>query len=97
MAYSIVRFISFAFEIYFWLIIIRIIFSWIQVSRTSNEFLSQFESFVYTITEPYLGLFRSFIPIVSLGGGGLDLSPIVALFVLQLIKGVIINLISAIL
>lgn len=94
---GIVRLIDLVFRAYFWLIIIRIIFSWLQISRTENELFKKVVSFVYTVTEPYLALFRSFVPVLSLGGGGLDLSPIVALIVLQLAKGVIIGLIYAIL
>ena len=34
------------------------------------------------MTEPYLGLFRRVIPVVRLGGSGIDFSSVVALIVL---------------
>jgi uncharacterized protein YggT (Ycf19 family) len=37
-----------------------------------------------TICEPYIGLFRKIVPTVGAGGVGLDLSPLVAILVLQI-------------
>jgi YggT family protein len=45
--------------------------------------------FLRDVTEPYLGLFRRFIPPI----GPLDLSPLVAVIVLQLGGGIIVRLI----
>jgi YggT family protein len=38
------------------------------------------------ICEPYLAIFRRFMPPVSMGGGAMDFSPIVAIFVLQIVS-----------
>ncbi len=38
-----------------------------------------------TIVEPYVGLFRRFIPMAAVGGAGLDFSPLVAWFVLEFV------------
>jgi YggT family protein len=46
--------------------------------------------FLRDVCEPYLSVFRRFIPAI----GPLDLSPVVAIFVLQLVGGVIVNLIA---
>ncbi|MDI6689651.1 MAG: YggT family protein [Actinomycetota bacterium] len=81
---------DFAFTVYFWLIIVRIIFSWIPLS--SSEFVERIRSFVYDITEPYLRLFRRLLPMVSLGGMGLDLSPIIAIIVLHFIRRLVLNI-----
>jgi YggT family protein len=43
--------------------------------------------FLRDVCEPYLGLFRRFIPPL----GPLDLSPIVALLVLQIVGGIVVN------
>lgn len=72
-----------AFTVYFWLIIAHVIFSWIPVRQM---WLLDLRDFVYSLTEPYLGLFRRFIPIISFGGGGLDISPLVGLIVLQFVQ-----------
>jgi YggT family protein len=45
--------------------------------------------FLRDVTEPYLAVFRRFIPAV----GPLDLSPIVAILVLQIVGGIIVNLV----
>ncbi len=52
-------------------------------SRAIMDFLSE-------TVEPYLGIFRRFIPPL----GPLDLSPIVAILVLQIGGGLIVNLIE---
>jgi uncharacterized protein YggT (Ycf19 family) len=41
------------------------------------------------VTDPYLNLFRRFIPPVRMGPGALDLSPIVATFVLLILGGIV--------
>ena len=46
--------------------------------------------FLRDVCEPYLSLFRRFIPAI----GPLDLSPIVALFVLYFVGGIIVGLIQ---
>ena len=57
----------------------------IPYSRWSSAVLG----FLRDVTEPYLGLFRRFIPPI----GPIDVSPIVAILVLQIVGGIIINLI----
>jgi uncharacterized protein YggT (Ycf19 family) len=46
--------------------------------------------FLRDVSEPYLGLFRRFIPPI----GPIDISPIVALLVLQIVGGLIIGLVD---
>ena len=57
----------------------------VPYSRWSSAILG----FLRDVCEPYLGLFRRFIPPL----GPLDLSPIVAIFVLQIVGGIIVRLI----
>ena len=45
------------------------------------------------MTDPYLNLFRRFMPTGADGPGALDLSPIVATFVLIIVSGVVADLI----
>lgn len=66
-------------QIYLLLIIVRILLTWFQTVGWAN----QVASFLSPITDPYLNIFRSFIPPI----GGLDLSPILAIFVLQIVAG----------
>ena len=46
--------------------------------------------FLRDVSEPYLRIFRRFIPMI----GPLDLSPIVALIVLQIVGGIVVSLIQ---
>lgn len=78
--------------VYLVLIFIRIIMSWIP-RIPYNRFLAGFLKFVTDVTDPYLNLFRRFLPPVRLGPGALDLSPIVATFVLLIVSGIVTGLI----
>src|SRR3954447_17586266 len=74
--------------VYLVLIFIRILTSWVP-RMPYNRYLSAFLQFVSDVTDPYLNLFRRFIPMVRLGPGALDLSPIVATIVLIVVSSLI--------
>jgi YggT family protein len=76
--------------VYLVLIFVRIIMSWIP-RMPYNRWLSGFLKFVSDVTDPYLNLFRRFLPPVRLGPGALDLSPIVATFVLLVVSGFVVQ------
>jgi uncharacterized protein YggT (Ycf19 family) len=57
----------------------------VPYARWSNALLT----FLRDVSEPYLRIFRRFIPMI----GPLDLSPIVALIVLQIVGGIVVRLI----
>ena len=78
--------------VYLVLIFIRIILSWIP-RIPYNRWLSAGLKFVSDVTDPYLNLFRRILPPVRMGPGALDLSPIVATFVLIIVSSVVANLI----
>jgi YggT family protein len=78
--------------VYLVLIFIRILMSWIP-RMPYNRYLSAVLKFVSDVTDPYLNLFRRILPPVRLGGAGLDLSPIVATFVLIIVSAIVVNLI----
>lgn len=63
------------FNIYFWMIFIYVLMSWLPNARDSfiGELLAK-------LVEPYLSPFRRFIPPLF---GMLDISPFIALLVLQ--------------
>lgn len=63
-----------------WLILIRIILSWLPIGRNPVT------DILYTLTEPILGPVRSMMDKSPLGGGMMiDFSPVIALFVLRLV------------
>jgi YggT family protein len=78
--------------VYLVLIFIRIILSWIP-RIPYNRWLNAGLKFVSDVTDPYLNLFRRILPPVRMGPGALDLSPIVATFVLIIVSSVVSNLI----
>ena len=78
--------------VYLVLIFVRIIMSWIP-RIPYNRWLAGFLKFVSDVTDPYLNLFRRILPPVRIGPGALDLSPIVATFVLILVSGFVTGLI----
>jgi uncharacterized protein YggT (Ycf19 family) len=79
--------------IYIVLIFIRILMSWFT-RIPYNRYLDAVLKFVSEVTDPYLNLFRRFIPMVRIGPGALDLSPIVGVLVLSIVGGIIINLVQ---
>jgi uncharacterized protein YggT (Ycf19 family) len=69
-------------------IVTTLIFSFggrIPYSKWSSATLG----FLRDVTEPYLGLFRRFIPPI----GPVDVSPIVAILLLRIVGGIVVNLI----
>jgi YggT family protein len=78
--------------VYIVLIFIRIIMSWIP-RMPYNRYLAAFLQFVTDVTDPYLNLFRRFLPPVRMGPGALDLSPIVATLVLIVVSSIVVGLI----
>lgn len=62
---------QYVFDFYYWLIIIAIFGSWFPAFQTSK-----LGEWVTKIVEPYLGIFRKFIPPL----GPIDFSPIIAIF-----------------
>ena len=80
-------FVNTLFYVYLALIFAYIITSWIRIPY--NVWLSRIQRFLYDVVDPYLRLFRRFVPQLSLGGLGLDLSPIFAIVVLYVLNEVI--------
>jgi YggT family protein len=78
--------------VYLVLIFIRILLSWIP-RMPYNRWLNMFLTFVTDVTDPYLNLFRRFIPALRVGPGALDLSPIIGTFVLLIVSGLVAGLI----
>lgn len=70
-------FVNLLYQIYFYMIIAYVLLSWLPNARQSfvGELLGK-------IVEPYLSVFRRFIPPI---GGMIDISPIVALIALQFV------------
>ena len=85
----IVNIIDKLFYFYFLILILRIFLTWIP----SIDWYKQPVKFICDISDPYLDIFKSFIPPF----GGLDFSPIIALLALQIIQILVTNIVAAIL
>ncbi|MGH2983660.1 MAG: YggT family protein [Solirubrobacterales bacterium] len=81
------------FLVYIILIFINVLLSWFQ-RIPYNRVLYGVIDFIHDTTNPYLNLFRRFLP--PLGGGGfrIDISPILGIFVLFILRAVVVGLIE---
>ena len=70
-------------QVYVFAIFGRIVLSWFPLSPGGA--MASIFSFLFSITEPVLGPVRRMLPPVRLGGMGLDFSPIVVLFGVQIL------------
>jgi uncharacterized protein YggT (Ycf19 family) len=75
---------------YGWLIVIYVLMSWIPMEGGGTIY--EIHRALGNITEPYLGLFRRFIPPI----GMVDISPLVAYFVLNVIRSLIVTVLGRI-
>lgn len=72
------------FDFYEILIVVYIISSWLPV----KGFMADVRNALATLCEPYISVFRRFIPTL----GGLDFSPFIAIIVLRMIQRFVISL-----
>ena len=73
-------------QLYVLVVIARIILSWFPVSPGGG--LATVFSLLYAVTEPVLGPLRRVLPSV----GMLDLSPFVAMILLQFVGGIVVTM-----
>jgi uncharacterized protein YggT (Ycf19 family) len=78
--------------VYAVLIFIRILMSWFRLPY--SRWLNMFLEFVSDTTDPYLNMWRRVLPMVRLGPGAIDLSPMVGTIVLLLVAGIVSGLIA---
>lgn len=78
-------FVNALFYIYYILVFVRVIFSWIGIPQNRTAYM--LFRFVYNLTEPYLGIFRRFIP----AAGSIDFSPFIGLLFLGIIQSIIVS------
>jgi len=67
------------------LILARVLLSWVPVDR-NNPLVS----FVYEVTEPILGPIRRLVPSL----GGIDLSPIIALVLIEILQRMLLTILG---
>lgn len=77
-------------SLYAWLIVIHALLSWFRPHPGTALF--PIYDVLGRVTEPYVGIFRRYLPLARLGGSGLDLSPLAGLVVLFVIMRVLARL-----
>jgi YggT family protein len=81
-------FVNVFITVYTLVIFAYIITSWLRLPYSPT--LNRIQRFLYDVSEPYLRLFRRFLP----SFGPLDLSPMVAIIVLWLLDRVLITVLN---
>jgi YggT family protein len=85
---SILLLVDTILNLYTWIIIISVVLSWLvafNVVNTSNRFIAVVGDVIWRLTEPVMGRVRRFLPNM----GGIDLSPLVVLLLIFLIRNLI--------
>ena len=85
---SLASFVGVFIVVYILLLFAYILTSWIRLPY--NPWLNRVQRFLYDVCDPYLRIFRRFLPPL----GPLDLSPIIAIFSLYIIRIVIISILD---
>jgi uncharacterized protein YggT (Ycf19 family) len=88
---SVQRFFDVFVAVYILLLFAYILTSWIRLPY--SPWLNRVQRFLYDVCDPYLRIFRRFIPPL----GPLDLSPMVGVIVLILLKSVVDRIIQSVL
>ena len=87
---SILYVILLVLDIYIWLLIAAAVLSWLvafNVVNSRNQFVAMVGDFLYRITEPVLRPIRNVMPNL----GGIDLSPVIVILLIILIKDIIVR------
>jgi YggT family protein len=87
---SILYVILLLLDIYIWLLIAAAILSWLvafNVVNARNQFVHMVGDFLFRITEPVLRPIRNVMPNL----GGIDLSPVILILLIILIKDIIVR------
>jgi YggT family protein len=87
------NYVNALFIVYIILIFIRVLLSWIP-RMPYYRWLSAAVDFIHQVTDPYLNIFRRFLPPLGGGGMAIDISPILGIIVLFIAQSVIVSLIA---
>ena len=87
---SILSILLLILDLYIWLLIAAAVLSWLvafNVINSRNQFVAMVGDFLYRITEPVLRPIRNILPSL----GGIDLSPVVLILLIILLKDIIVR------
>ena len=78
------------FLVYMVMIFIRILLTWVP-RMPYNTYLRATVGFVEECVDPYLNAFRALMRPLGVGGMAIDLSPMLAILVLIIVRNVVLN------
>jgi YggT family protein len=81
---SLARLVDLAFNIYIFIVIARALISWV-----SPDPYNPIVRFLHNATDPVLYRLRRLLPFST---GGIDFSPMILIFLLYLVQGLLVNL-----
>lgn len=90
---ALIQTIILALDIYWWLIILSAVFSWLHafnVVNPRNQFVGTIGNFLYKVTEPALRPIRRLLPDL----GGIDISPIILLLLIFFLRQFILTTVA---
>jgi YggT family protein len=91
--YDIAEYVSALFLVYIILIFLNVLSSWIP-RMPYNRALRASLDFVKETTDPYLNFFRRFLPPLGGGGFAIDLSPMLGVILLFVVRAIVVSLIE---
>ena len=85
----------FALQIFFWLMLIRLVFDWVQVFARSwapkGPVLVLLE-IVYSVTDPPIMFIRRFVPPLRIGSVAIDTSFLIVLVIVYLLQALVVRI-----
>jgi uncharacterized protein YggT (Ycf19 family) len=94
---DVAQYVDSLFLVFIILVIASVAISWFTSFRGSlpyNTTLRAVTGFIDETTSPYLNFFRRFLPQVGAGGMAIDLSPMVGLILLFVLRAIVVGLIN---
>lgn len=87
---------SVVLDLYIWILVIGAVLSWLiafDIVNRGNRLVRMAEDICYRLTEPFLGPIRRRLPAM----GGLDLSPLILIFVVMFLQSFLRHLMMSLL
>ncbi len=85
----VITIVSYLFQFYSLLILIRVILSWLNLTSYRTSSSNSLVRVLYLVTDPVLVPLQRIIPPI---GGAIDISPVVALILLQILRYIVVSI-----
>jgi YggT family protein len=91
--FDVADYVGALFLVYIILVLLNVLISWVP-RMPYNRALRATLDFIKETTDPYLNLFRRFLPPLGGGGMALDLSPMIGVILLFVARAIVVGLIE---